>query len=383
MASGIPLERLKEIKKISKTFKQHGEKRFRFERILGSGSAGYTLEMAVIEQSESPSTSEPPLRFVMKRALNQSGEDSLRKEIKVLQQLRGAPNIQQLFRIPGETEDLEVSFFHGPTLFTEWIPNGLFDNLVKRRNEWGYPLPNRMLWRFFLCFCYMLVAMAWPPHGEENAPSSKRELPPRDGAGELPPESHLVHGDLNIENVMLGDFEPIIHEFVPMLKLIDFGKSQTIPDSPIPAIKRNMWDIGKIMLALIGGRVWDGRYRSVMIEVTDRGKKRTVRSAARDLEKLDHPLYAAADLKTKMLHQERLDNLDPELKDLIVLCLAPSEADRPELDHLLQEARRNVTEKTQDSYKGKKYYHNESDAELRRISDRIIVLAQSPPLEPL
>ncbi|OTA61597.1 hypothetical protein K449DRAFT_434687 [Hypoxylon sp. EC38] len=315
--------------------------------------------MVVKEQSISSSTPKLPVRFVMKRALNQSGEDSLRKEIRVLQQLRGAPNIQQLFRIPGETEDLELPFWRGPILCTEWIPNGLFDNLVRRRNEWGHPLPNRMLWKFFLCFCYMLLAMAWPPNGEEDAPSSKGDLPARDGAGELPPESNLVHGDMNVENVMLGDFEPIMHQFVPMLKLIDFGKSQILPVSPTPATKRNMWDVGKIMLALIGGRVWD----------------------ARDLERLDHPVYAAIDSETRKSHQERLDNLDQELKDLIVLCLAPMEADRPEFDYLLQEVRRNALEKTQDSYRGKKYHHNESDAALRRISNRMIILAQTPPSE--
>ncbi|KAI1410435.1 hypothetical protein F5Y13DRAFT_202226 [Hypoxylon sp. FL1857] len=221
--------------------------------------------------------------------------------------------------------------------------------------------------------------MAWPPEGNEDAPSSKGDLPPRDEEGDLPLESNLVHGDLNIENVMFGDFEPVAHQFVPMLKLIDFGKSRVISDSPIPGIKLNMWDVGKVMLALIGGRVWNDRHRSIMMEVTDRGVKKTVRSTARDLEGLGHPVYAAADSSTRQAHQERLDNLDPELKDLIVLCLAPDQADRPELDHLLQEVQRNVTEKGPDSYKGKKYHHNESDDALRRISERIIQLAQSPP----
>ncbi|KAI0827816.1 hypothetical protein F5Y06DRAFT_291084 [Hypoxylon sp. FL0890] len=312
--------------------------------------------MRIIDQSAPSPIARPTTRFVMKRALNNLGEQGLISEIRVLRRLRGAPNIQQLFRVPGETIDLEVPYWRGPTLFTEWIPNGLVNNFVQRRDEWGDPLPNRMLWRFFLCFCYMLVAMAWPPEGQEDAPSSKGYIPLRNRAGDLPPESHLVHGDLNVENVMFGDFEPIAHQFVPMLKLIDFGKSQTILEGPIPGIKRNMQDIGTIMVRLIGGNVF----------------------SARDLENLGHPNYRMVDKKTKDMHQERLNNLDPELKSLIALCLAANAADRPELDHLLQEVQSNVNEKTPDSYQGNKYHHNESDAALRRISEIIIRLAQSP-----
>lgn len=128
-----------------------------------------------------------------------------------LQVLRGAMHIMQPFRI-------NISYLKGPTLLTEWIENGLVLGLVNRLPDFGQPLPNRMLWRFFLCckvsrfflmikqakasriVCRMCIGMAWHPKRGPTEEQVLEAIPAPDRGGVRPPESRFAHGDLNIEN---------------------------------------------------------------------------------------------------------------------------------------------------------------------------------------
>ncbi|KAI1208207.1 uncharacterized protein F4807DRAFT_468794 [Annulohypoxylon truncatum] len=313
-------------------------------------------------------------RFVMKRAFDRKDDETISREFEFLRRLRGAQNIQQLYRLPNETEDLKLNYLPGPTLFTEWIPNGQIRDLVMTRPDWNHPLPNRMLWRCFLCMCHMLIAMAWPPEGNPNAPSAKPELPPNNSLGVRPQKSTMRHNDINIGNIMFGDFDCMAHRLVPILKLIDFGQASNSTDSfqytEESAVRQNMLRIAEVMVNLIGGAVTMNPRGIQDMEVTINGEKKTIKSRAKDLDGLSG--YGATNAIIQR-HKEWLDNLDTDLRDLLVLCLATDENMRPTLEQLYEEVRRNVTEKTRGSYAGKRWQDNESDESLRTISRNLIV----------
>ncbi|KAI2464720.1 hypothetical protein F4781DRAFT_411942 [Annulohypoxylon bovei var. microspora] len=369
----LKAEQVEEVKRIKSLFKN--ETRFKFEKIIGAGARGFALEMRVIDQSGPSLIKKQMARFVMKRATSKVHEQTVKREIEILQRLRGAQNIQQLYRLPDDEGDLKATYLQGPTLFTEWIPNGIIRELLEGRDDWSHPLPNRMLWRFFLCFCNMLVAMAWPPEGKEDAPSAKRELPPQDPSGDRPSKSTLRHNDLNIENVMFGDFNSITHEHVPMLKLIDFGQASESSDSftytPEQAVKENMFRIAGVMLNLVGGAIDMTNAGMMNMDVTVKGEKKTIRSRARDLDGLNPKWKAPGRLINR--HTGWMNNLDTDLRDLLVRCLAANATMRPDLEELFEDVQRNVTRKTQSSYIGKRWHNNESDSELLRISKELII----------
>ncbi|KAI0888098.1 uncharacterized protein GGS22DRAFT_185478 [Annulohypoxylon maeteangense] len=329
-------------------------------------------------------SNDPPIelerleRFVMKRAFERKDDETIVREIEVLRRLQGAQNIQQLYHLPDAEESLKLEYLPGPTLFTEWIPNGQIRDLIMTRPEWGHPLPNRMLWRCFLCMCHMLIAMAWPPDGNLDAHSARPELPPMDPSGVRPQKSTLRHNDINIGNIMFGDFDLTAHRSVPILKLIDFGQaSYSAPPfiyTEEAAVRQNMARIAEVMINLIGGTVNMTMRGSANMEVTTNGQTQVIRSRAKDLDGLDRRY--GADNATMQRHMEWVGNLDIDLRNLLVRCLATDEAMRPGLEDLYEEVLRNVTEKTRASYAGKRWQDNESDESLRRISKALIINRQ-------
>ncbi|KAI1089812.1 hypothetical protein F5B19DRAFT_465607 [Rostrohypoxylon terebratum] len=314
-------------------------------------------------------------RFVMKRAFERRDDETIRKEIEFLRKLHGAENIQQLYSLPNETQALELHYLPGPTLFTEWIPNGQLRDLVKTRPDWNHPLPNRMLWMCFLCMCHMLIAMAWPPQGNPDAPSTKPALPPQNSQGQRPPKSTIRHNDINIGNIMFGDFDTAAHQNVPILKLIDFGQASNSGESfqytPESAVRQNMLKMAEVMINLIGGAVSMKNDGIKVMEALVNRQVQNIRSRAKDLDGLSrgYGLDNAAINKQKTW----LDNLDIDLRSLLIRCLAVDENVRPTLEELYEEVHRNVTQKTRDSYAGKRWQNNESDEAIFTISKNLIV----------
>ncbi|KAI8631968.1 hypothetical protein F5Y19DRAFT_492897 [Xylariaceae sp. FL1651] len=224
----------------------------------------------------------------------------------------------------------------------------------------------------------MVVGMTWPPRdiGRTNAngPPALEVIPPASSAGERPPKSRLIHGDLHARNIMIGELEPLEHRIVPILKLIDFGMSRDVPvrNNEIPGLieKTNILAIGKVMLGLIGGHERGG---PGMMDVTDKGQQKSINTYATDLDGLSNKYNAPRNIKA--LHQDKLANLDPEIRSLVALCVAVKAEDRPDIEYLLSEIERNVQEKTPQYYHGYKYQANESDEEMKRIVERYMLNA--------
>lgn len=82
----------------------------------------------------------------------------LRREIGVLNQLRGSAHIVQI--VAAEDIPVPVDSSSGnqkgkrlkrPVLVTEYLQNGTLDEFMNRVIDNGHEVPNRILWSIFLC----------------------------------------------------------------------------------------------------------------------------------------------------------------------------------------------------------------------------------------
>ncbi|KAI0383315.1 hypothetical protein F5Y04DRAFT_287472 [Hypomontagnella monticulosa] len=198
-------------------------------------------------------------------------------------EFRGAMHIVQMIDIP--ENPLTVNDFTGEWVILEWLPNGTIFHFVEKAREMGVTrLPNRLLWRFFLCMIRGVCGIAWPRGRSDNIQELEVPIPyvsPR----------KISHADLHSANVLLGDF--LIgaeHSITPIVKIIDFGKTFdddeiTVesddegprggpPESPVPltesdipidpdllekpedkeydaGLESNLWDVARLMMILI------------------------------------------------------------------------------------------------------------------------------------
>ncbi|KAI3316813.1 hypothetical protein HD806DRAFT_527615 [Xylariaceae sp. AK1471] len=331
---------------------------------------------ALSSRRQENTSGEPVTRFVLKRSLTKGGEGNVTREIDALNRLRGSMHIAQPSGILNNPRwNRAIASLEGPALVMDWIENGLLWTFYERRCELDEPLPNRMLWCFFLCLCRMVVGMAWPlgDIGGGNADGSPvlEVIPPLNARGERPAKSRLLHGDFHARNIMIDKLEPVEHKLVPVLKLIDFGMSRDLPvrasEQPDLVVKSNILAAGEVMLGLLRGNRRGG---PGLMEITHNGETKQVNSYAPDLDKMSAKYGAPPAVVAK--HQERIDNLDPDIRSLVALCVALKVEDRPNINNLLLEVERNAKNKTPDDYTGYKYYANESDVAIKRLVEDFI-----------
>ncbi|KAI1740132.1 hypothetical protein F4680DRAFT_465896 [Xylaria scruposa] len=403
-------------KYVKEFFEKARDKTFTVERIINQGSWGFTLQMMMKSTGESDETSEayslaslgearglqplpslpevaPPgpsrterpkkraktARFVMKRSLAEVGEKNITTEIDALDRLRGCMHIAQPSRVLNSTRwNRVIRPLKGPTLLMEWIENGLLWDFYEKRSEFDEPLPNRLLWSLFLCLCRIVVGLTWPPRdlGKQGRGKPTLEaIPPLNAKGERPPKSRLLHGDFHGQNIMIDKLEPLEHKSVPLLKLIDFGMSRDLPvranEQQGIVVKTNIRAIGEVMLGLLRGNVSGG---PGMMDITYNGQPKRINSYATDLDKLSNKYKAPALIVAK--HQDRIDNLDPEIRSLVAACLAVRIEDRPDIEDLLDTVERNAKNKTVEDYRGYKYPDNETDAAIKKVVEETMFNVQ-------
>ncbi|ETS87414.1 hypothetical protein PFICI_01242 [Pestalotiopsis fici W106-1] len=182
-----------------------------YEKSLGNGANGIAW-LCSRAGGAGPQTQ----KFVMKRAMDEEADAGLETEIQTLELLTGSPHNLQMVTLA----DLLGSkdFPSGPTLITEYLPNGTLGRLLERLNKRGSTVPNRLLWRVFLCLIKACIALAHPPQWPGND-----KLPPEVWPAGTDPTAHICHSDLHIENVVFGELDGSEHDLVPILKVIDFG----------------------------------------------------------------------------------------------------------------------------------------------------------------
>ncbi|KAK7961093.1 hypothetical protein PG988_012307 [Apiospora saccharicola] len=241
--------------------------------------------------------------------------DPIENEKKWLGVLRWAKHVMNIVEIPDDPLNRRKSPLrrHGVEnwMFLEWVQHGTLHRLVRRAKEENIEyLPNRMLWRFFMCQSAVVA-------------------------------SGLGGGAHNLA-VMIGPFEPNPeypeHDITPVLKMIDLGKMSGNEGTNFDATKENIRDIGNLMHELCTllnpwerSDLYDGRETAEFQPPTPISNTTT-------------PIQteAVALLLLPPQHSPTKENeiscprLDPDLRVLVCSCLAVRPEFRPGLVELFQ-----------------------------------------------
>ncbi|KAI1324326.1 kinase-like domain-containing protein [Xylariaceae sp. FL0255] len=270
---------------------------YKFCHPLGSGSFGQTLLF------ETSLGEKHVVKFQLPWAIN-----TLQVESDWLRKLRGAEHIVRLFATDADDSSC-------PVIILEYLKNGTFKNLIHRLQETGLYLPNRVLWRIFLCLIRASVGTAYPPWRD----GEREYLPP--GPGKT--HSRLIHNDIHEGNLAFGDFTPgeNEHNLVPVLKLLDFGAAGALNPGDDELVDQLAVRNAAEMMACL-----------VLRETAD--------TIPNDLQEMTVPIpnsngvmqdvEVAAD--GRLLDDPRLQ---PELKWLLLSCSADDPNDRPTLQTVL------------------------------------------------
>ncbi|KAI1083392.1 kinase-like protein [Whalleya microplaca] len=335
---------LRRAHEIRQCFEQEA-RRFVFEDLVGYGQYGVACR---ILQRDSGwfFWRTAAKRFVVKHSLGDAKEtQALMNEIQMLQ---GASHILQPFAI---TDNPLLQAFDGPSLITEYAEHGTLGAFIVKAAAWGQPLPNRLLWRLFLCLLRFVIAMAWPDVDIKEQVPEQEEIRAQ--------KSQIVHNDMHTRNIMIGSFDKDEHFLVPILKLIDFGLARNAPSglSFLPTsdagVKQNIYDIGVVMLDLITGTNLRPTRRALM-DVRIYNRSILINSAA------------------VAIAPPRFPNLDPDLRGLVVWCCAANMDDRPYLETLANIISQQVETKTAASYAGYPLQVNETDERVAAIVARLL-----------
>ncbi|KAF3068344.1 hypothetical protein GL218_08420 [Daldinia childiae] len=278
--------------------------RFDFVGFIAHGSYGSASRV----RYKNPATGDWN-NFVVKRAFSsEAAEEAMRLEKDYLMRFRGALHIVQILDVANNP--LAVNPVPGEWITMEWLPYGsLSDFIFKTKKKKVDHLPNRLLWRFFLC-----LVLGEPP----------------------------------------DDFE---HTITPILKVIDFGNAGEWSwiEFTGTTTHSNLWDIGKLMVSLI---ILDERPYVVNLglgEVAFPERGILLTTDADKILPLDEP-------------GAPYPWLDPQLGKLVAWCLASEPADRPSLWDIGNEVGFAVGSKQAAAYPNRPEEENDNISQLwRRI----------------
>ncbi|KAI1118952.1 kinase-like domain-containing protein [Nemania sp. NC0429] len=133
-----------------------------------------------------------------------------------------------------------------PAIMLELLENGDLSHFIIKVRERKDTIPNRVLWRFFLCLVRMCIGLAYPPDRiqeyndlpgpiTETVPGQLRNNP-----------SRIVHFDMDPRNIFIGDFVGEEHRLTPLLKLGDFGLATEIQDDKMDSYYEYFRNWGKL-----------------------------------------------------------------------------------------------------------------------------------------
>ncbi|OTA80822.1 hypothetical protein M434DRAFT_37806 [Hypoxylon sp. CO27-5] len=328
-----------------------------FEKCLGTGIRATTV---LVRHRESELDGKTHRRLVLKRPINVEGDAEIMNEINWYNRLRGsehivamitarneefyvppdenakaAPFFKRLFQEPSNPrkrrkpndprridEELGLARLAGmPVVVLEYLENGTFNRLIDRAIRYNSFIPNRLLWSFFLCMVRSCVAMAYPPN---RAPGKRTVLETIPTVGAVP--SPLIHNSLHCGNIMIGapDRRFQEHHLAPVVKFIDLGAAQDIGS---PAT--NLEHVSIFMICLItNNKEPDTKTTTFYNNITTR---------------------ATAILPP---NDEKYRQLDPDLRDFLVRCLAsPIAAEaRPNLHETLETIENALRTKTPETF---------------------------------
>ncbi|KAI0474473.1 hypothetical protein F4859DRAFT_522095 [Xylaria cf. heliscus] len=333
---------------------------------------GQFLRMVVIKYSLGALTSDQ----------NSNADDDLRNEYRWLEMLRGAEHIVQLvpfadcsLNLPGisngedtfEESLAKLSVIEEdqknegdtsprgakltkeslrarkcPTFALEYLPNGTLSGLIDRIAPRSQLIPNRMMWRIWLCMVRQCIAMAFPPlYPPENGKLERERF--------LPDVEFftLTQNSAHLANYVFGEESPLSPDSdhdpgVPLVKLIDFGRGRVenpkdYIDDGLPnffecGARANLWSAACVMGQLACPLAPDEQFDS------------------------DHPV-AYNYMKDNIEHTVMTDaaqvvresaEMDVALRDTIARCMSSEMKDSPSLQEVLAEAEDKVANRGPD-----------------------------------
>ncbi|KAI1344468.1 hypothetical protein F5Y15DRAFT_424613 [Xylariaceae sp. FL0016] len=349
----------------------NGLTNYEFDKVLGAGAFG--IAFRVIEKHPRDADGRYR-RLAVKRAWSTTEQEDLISEIRTIRGLQGAMHIARYIagttapvasraeatsdsprsakririHIGGRTENKFLSGLQGPVLIMEYLNNHTFSYIISRAVEMNAHLPNRILWSFFLCLVRACVALAYPPGVREGQPAALETIP---DDGQEP--AGLIHNDLNLGNIIVGDVSPEIpeHSLVPVVKLIDFGAAYQHGRGS----SRNLFDISVAMLYLIARGM-----PSPLPQAEYDGAKTEAGEIVPDGGGANYP------------------TLDHDLRDLLARCLSVDSKRRPDLRTMLEETQRGAA-KTADAYAP--HQKLETEDVIRATLERLVLSAEEVPAD--
>ncbi|RYO98409.1 hypothetical protein DL763_002248 [Monosporascus cannonballus] len=349
---------------------------FEYEHILGQGRNGVAC---VVREREDGQFRR---RIVVKRptAKDPFIADKVRKELQILKSWMISP--------PGNDDPSELigQLFEGPILITEHLDSGSLKRFINRALKVDYQIPNRVLWRIFLC------PLAFPP-GDERNEHLVPETMWRTRSSKTPRNRVLVnqtqylqilHNDLHDENVVFGDLDlvawSIEHRMVPILKMIDFGSAEKFDFGSDELKDRsashpnegNVFDIGRLMHNIITKQTGatllpygdpDDEDKTVKVDLDDGASFKSFAKA----------LYPSAEIARPY------PSLDRKLRLLIARCVCARDAaaQQPSIKELLEAADDAVRTRGADFYANDN--QSETDANITVIIQDLMLDADVDP----
>ncbi|KAK6209425.1 hypothetical protein LQW54_006278 [Pestalotiopsis sp. IQ-011] len=138
-------------------------------------------------------------------------------------------------------------------MYMEWLDNGnLIDFRLRAGKPPARPVPNRLMWRIFLCLVRMVIVCAW---SEVHVTGTSKLEEMQEGH----PKMIYTNTDMHGGNMVFGDFVPDSpdheHRLSPILKMIDLGfiyKTKTETEEKWKAtVKEMTMTIGEEMRLLL------------------------------------------------------------------------------------------------------------------------------------
>ncbi|KAI1434335.1 hypothetical protein GGR50DRAFT_695273 [Xylaria sp. CBS 124048] len=389
LSSSYNIDEVEKIQAIlTEAFDRDEKKRFQMETVIGCGVFGLTWKIKCLPSSDPTSTgssSEPDIRHLVLKTeatltfgLLDRSSDSLdifpeyddiepMYDRKWLKMLKWAKHV---VRDMTPEDDPLAQQFLGRSLngaeaeywvYMEWLENGTLGTFIDKASESEViqvPLPNRLLWRFFLCMTRMCIAMGWPPQqpeGDDPQPVTERAHGPAYGG--------LSHSDIHSGNVMLGGFMPDDpdkeHWLTPILKLIDFGEMKKLEGEQKEIEKANaanLYAIGYIMLMLVKlDTQWPGH---------------SAQPWRLDPSQPEFLTFGAP-LLPDVNGVDPYPTLDPNLRNLVCLCLARESKKRLSPSIMANVAVKCIAERDEKYYRDRGV-EGESDESIREILQEIL-----------
>ncbi|RYP50099.1 hypothetical protein DL768_004303 [Monosporascus sp. mg162] len=225
------------------------DERYSFVKVLPSGIQGGAIVI-----SERDELGLQLRKLVAKFGNSRIDDEDLRSEIGWLSMLKGAPHIVQIVtakNIRPHSQNTQIR--RRPILVTEYVPNGTLGDMMKRVEESNKDaaVPNRILWFIFLCLTRSIIALAYPLGNfgvgfNEDVPIEDEFIP----AGTEP--INLVHGDLHLNNVVIGELDPRHNEHW-LCPIIKAAKKLTLTHPRLgnkTGIAENIFSVGRVMQEL-------------------------------------------------------------------------------------------------------------------------------------